>query len=332
MTCFRDMIEEYINDIIKDPAEKEKVNKLLLKDLEKHLEEMDLSFDISLEYLKAREDFRLKLSDAFYGMIPENTRDKGYMNKRVLSFAEYLRKTWKVDLVLDEAFNLEVMNKYERQVDLLKTLNSGKTKVELEQYYSLSKKPLEKDIDELVMGTRILGQKVKIRDIRRDHKAITYQSTIHPVFMPLNLTEVYYLTVGLKMLSSEHETIMGQTLENISNRVYCQLSDSARKKIDKKAREADVSFPYEEEFERYNVCWDEEEMARDNLRSTLAYIWKAGIQCTIHLKNEVMEVIPDIYIAYDISTNEVFLKESPEGNRKRKLDIDEILDIKYLYL
>jgi len=332
MTCFRDMIEEYINDIIKDPAEKEKVNKLLLKDLEKHLEEMDLSFDISLEYLKAREDFRLKLSDAFYGMIPENTRDKGYMNKRVLSFAEYLRKTWKVDLVLDEAFNLEVMNKYERQVDLLKTLNSGKTKVELEQYYSLSKKPLEKDIDELVMGTRILGQKVKIRDIRRDHKAITYQSTIHPVFMPLNLTEVYYLTVGLKMLSSEHETIMGQTLENISNRVYCQLSDSARKKIDKKAREADVSFPYEEEFERYNVCWDEEEMARDNLRSTLAYIWKAGIQCTIHLKNEVMEVIPDIYIAYDISTNEVFLKESPEGNRKRKLDIDEILDIKYNYL
>ena len=332
MTCFRDMIEEYINDIIKDPAEKEKVNKLLLKDLEKHLEEMDLSFDISLEYLKAREDFRLKLSDAFYGMIPENTRDKGYMNKRVLSFAEYLRKTWKVDLVLDEAFNLEVMNKYERQVDLLKTLNSGKTKVELEQYYSLSKKPLEKDIDELVMGTRILGQKVKIRDIRSDHKAITYQSTIHPVFMPLNLTEVYYLTVGLKMLSSEHETIMGQTLENISNRVYCQLSDSARKKIDKKAREADVSFPYEEEFERYNVCWDEEEMARDNLRSTLAYIWKAGIQCTIHLKNEVMEVIPDIYIAYDISTNEVFLKESPEGNRKRKLDIDEILDIKYNYL
>jgi hypothetical protein len=332
MTCFRDMIEEYINDIIKDPAEKEKVNKLLLKDLEKHLEEMDLSFDISLEYLKAREDFRLKLSDAFYGMIPENTRDKGYMNKRVLSFAEYLRKTWKVDLVLDEAFNLEVMNKYERQVDLLKTLNSGKTKVELEQYYSLSKKPLEKDIDELVMGTRILGQKVKIRDIRRDHKAITYQSTIHPVFMPLNLTEVYYLTVGLKMLSSEHETIMGQTLENISNRVYCQLSDSARKKIDKKAREADVSFPYEEEVERYNVCWDEEEMARDNLRSTLAYIWKAGIQCTIHLKNEVMEVIPDIYIAYDISTNEVFLKESPEGNRKRKLDIDEILDIKYNYL
>jgi hypothetical protein len=332
MTCFRDMIEEYINKMVKDPAEKEKVSKLLLKDLEKHLEEIGLSYDISIESLKAREDFRLKLSDAFYGMIPENTRDKGFMKKRVLAFAEHLRKTWKVDFVLDEAFKLEVMNKYERQVDLLKTLNSGKTKVELEQYYSLSRKPLEKDIDELVMGTRILGQKVKIRDIKREHKAITYQSSIHPIFMPLNLTEVYYLTVGLKMLSNERDTIMGQTLENISNRVYCQLSDCARKKIDKKAIESGISFPYEEELERYNGCWDEEEMARDNLRSTLAYIWKAGIQCTIHLKNEAMEVIPNIYIAYDISTNEVFLKESPEGNRKRKLDIDEILDIKYLYL
>jgi hypothetical protein len=253
------------------------------------------------------------------------------MKKRVLDFVAYLSKKWKVELVLDEAFKLEVINKYERQVDLLKTLNSGMTKSELQKHYSISKKPLEKDIDELVMGTRILGQKVKIRDLKRERKAITYQSSLHPVFLPLNLTEAYHLTVGLKLLSMGKESMLSRTLDEMANKVYCQLSEYARDKMDRKAAEAGVTFPYEEEFERYSFSRDEEEMARENIWNAVSFVWKASIPCTLHLKNEELEVMRDVYLSCDINSGKLLLKNSLESNVERELEMIDILDIEFSY-
>lgn len=331
MTNFADLIEDYVDKKIKSKVEKDSVKKLLLIDLREHIEEESVCYDISVESLKVRSEYRRGISDAFHELLKKTMNSKDQTKKRLLCFSEYLKEKWKVDLELAEAFKREAINPYERLVDLLKTPNGGMTRNELMEYYSISKKPLQDDIDKLVKGTKILGQNVKIRDIKREHKKITYESSIHPIFLPLNLTEVYYLTVGLKMLSNEQKTIMSKTFDNLANRVYCQLSDYARNKIDKKSMTIGVGFPNEEEFDRYKGSRDEEEMARESLKSTFAYIWKAGIQCTIHMKNEDMEVIPDTYVHYDMDSMEMFLKDSLRGERKRKINIDEVLDIKFSY-
>lgn len=49
------------------------------------------------------------------------------------------------------------------------------------------------------------------------------------------------------------------------------------------------------------------------------------------LNNENMAVIPDVYVDYHIGTGEIFLKHALNGERKEKIDINKILDIKFSY-
>lgn len=331
MIDFKNLIEDYIEKELKTKEEKDKVGKLLLVDLKSYMEESNIAYEISVESLKVREEYRRSISDAFCGLLNGTTNSKEYTKNRLLGFSSYLKNNWKVNLELNEVFTREAINPYERLVDLLKTLNERMTKKELMEYYSINRKTLEKDLDKLIKGTKILGQKVKIRDIRRERNKITYQSSIHPVFLPLNLTEVYYLTVGLKLLSNDKETSINKVFEDLANRIYCQLSEYARDKMDKKGRQLGIKFPEVGEFQLYNGTKDEEKMARENKKSTLAFLWKSGIQCTIHIDDENMTIIPDAYIDYDIETGEVFLKQSLYGEIKEKIDIDKILDIEFSY-
>jgi len=330
MTDFKYLIEDYIEKEVKTKAEKEKARKLLLIDLKPYMEEK-LCYEISVESLKVREEYRMGVSDAFSELLNKTKNSKEPTRDRLLSFTNYLKETWRIDLELGEVFESETINPYERLVDLLKTLNGGMTKKQLEEHYSISRKTLEKDIDKLVMGTRIFGQKVRIRDIEREKGKITYQSSIHPVFLPLNLTEVYYLTVFLRQLSNSKDTFMSSIFRDLANRIYCQLSEYARHKIDKKGLQAGIEFPEAEDFELYNGSEDEEKMARKSKESTLTYLWKAGATCTIHLNNENMDILTDVYIDYDFHTEDIFFKNSLEGKRKEKIDIDKILDIKFTY-
>lgn len=336
---FKGLIEEYIDKKVTCQKEKELVRKLFLVDLKKQMKKEEFLYDISLESLQVREEYRLKISDRFYDLLNSTKKSKEHTQRRLVLFSEYLKKDYKVDLVLDELIKRESINPYERLVDLLKTLNEGMTKQELMDHYAISRKPLERDIDELIMGTKILGQRVKIRDIQRvktndDNRGkyeLAYQSTIHPIFIPLNLSEVYYLIMGLKFLSKEHGEFASETYDYLANRVYCQLSDYAKKKIKRKGMEIGIQFPSEDEFERYNGSMDEEKMAARNKESNLMYLWKAGVKCTIHLNNDDMEVIKDCYVHYDMDNREIYLKSSLHGERKRKVDISQILHIEYDY-
>ena len=330
MTDFKYLIEDYIEKEVKTKAEKEKVSKLLLIDLKPYMEKK-LCYEISVESLKVRDEFRMGVSDAFSELLNGTRKSKELTRDRLLSFTNYLKETWRIDLELGEVFERETINPYERLVDLLKTLNEGMTKKQLEEHYSISRKTLKKDIDKLIMGTRIFGQKVIIRDIERERGKITCQSSIHPVFLPLNLTEVYYLTVFLKQLSNSKDTFMSSIFRDLANRIYCQLSEYARHKIDKKGLQAGIEFPEVEDFQLYSGSRDEEKMARKSKESTLTYLWKAGAPCTIHLNNENMDILTDVYIDYAFDTGEIFIKNNLEGKREEKIDIDKILDIKFTY-
>ncbi|SDY94525.1 hypothetical protein SAMN05660462_01315 [Proteiniborus ethanoligenes] len=328
----RHAIEEYIVKKVKGKEEKEQVTKLLLGELDPYLKEEQVHYNISLESLQARKEYRPSIVDAFYELLKKTRNNKEYTQKRIVSFSEYLQKKYKIELELGKVFERETLNPYERLVDLLKTLNKGMTKSELMDHYSISRKPLESDINQLVMGTKILGQEVKIRDIQKEQNKITYQSTIHPIFLPLNMTEVYYLIMGLKSLSKDQRNIASKTYDDLANKIYCQLSDYARNKIDMKGRELGIRFPYVDEFDTYNGSKDEEKMIIDKKRDAILYLWKAGVKCTIHMNNDDMEIIKDCYIDYDIAKGDIFVKDSLYGTRIRKLDINEVLRIDYDYI
>lgn len=59
---------------------------------------------------------------------------------------------------------------------------------------------------------------------------IENKSTVHPIILPLNLTEVYMLTNGiLDIIGTNHQQY--QSYKEIASKIYSQLSPYARKRI-----------------------------------------------------------------------------------------------------
>jgi len=234
---------------------------------------------------------------------------------------------------MEDMLARESMNAYERQVDLLKALQEGMTKQELLEHYVVSRKVLEKDLDKLIKGTKILGQRVRIRNLQSESRRLTYQSTIHPIFLPLNMTEVYYLFSGLKLLARKH-TVSAEMYNSLANRIYVQLSDYARRKIKTVAKEYGFILPPDDEFQFFMSSVDEEKMARDNIKNTLLYLFKSQTKCTICLNNESKEIIRDCYISlagHNSNIVEIFKKPGEQPFREVTIDeIEMVIDFKYI--
>jgi len=321
------VIKEYIEETIKN-KDKEAATNLLINNFKPIIEE-SFSIGIKIQSLIDNENYKLELSDAFYELLSKSTNSKIYTKNRILDFSNYLKSKYDINLVLDKVFERESLNSYERQIDLLKILNSSKSKREIMDYYAISRKPLEKDINKLIDGTKILGQNVKINDIKREAGEIHYESSVHPIFLPLNLTEVYSMTVLLKILAKEN-AVYSETLNNLANKTYSQLSDYAKEKIDRKADHEGVRFPKEIDLEKYRKNTDEKRYMESNLENKIMHIWKSGEKCTIILKDDMR--FEDVYLKLDMETKEVCLMDRPRGNIEKKIDQSQILKIKYEYI
>ena len=321
------VIEEYIEETIKS-KDKEAATNLLINNFKPIIEE-SFSIEIKIQTLIDNENYKLELSDAFYELLSRSTNSKIYTKNRILGFSNHLKIKYDINLVLDKVFERESLNSYERQIDLLKILNSSMSKRQIMDYYAISRKPLEKDINKLIDGTNILGQNVKINNIKREAGEIHYESSVHPIFLPLNLTEVYSMTVLLKILAKEN-AVYSETLNNLANKTYSQLSDYAKEKIDRKADHEGVRFPKEIDLEKYRKNTDEKRYMESNLENKIMHIWKSGEKCTIILKDDMR--FEDVYLKLDMETKEVCLMDRPRGNIEKKIDQSQILKIKYEYI
>ena len=115
-------------------------------------------------------------------------------------------------------------------------------------------------------GIEVLGATIRIKEVRNKGKVL-YKSTMHPVFLPLNLTEIYALTTYLdKVLDSTDQNT--QIIRDISERIKSQLSDYALNKL----------FPDERHNFKENNYIDDESLAmqRDGIRM---YLMKSGQPC-----------------------------------------------------
>lgn len=79
----------------------------------------------------------------------------------------------------------------------------------------------------LEKGWTILGNKIKIYCDDGPAGRISYNSTVHPLLLALNLTEVYTLTVGLKEMAKG--TVYQDVAGYLADAVYSQLSDYGEK-------------------------------------------------------------------------------------------------------
>ncbi len=120
---------------------------------------------------------------------------------------------------------------------------------------------IQSDLAALRDGIDVFGTTVKVEDVTESHSIKSYKSTVHPLFLALNLTELFALLRLLEGASTD--PAVGATYKNIFDSIYSQITDYARSKID-----------LEQKHQVINVV--QNRLDEDSFKKNLHYLLKSG--------------------------------------------------------
>ena len=231
---FRQAIEKFIK-VQENSNEKNKIKKLLTEtifEFEDFKKESVLASPLS-EFDKGgeKEDF---LSNIFLNFLISSKSNKVEAFNRFNDFILYMNEYCQFNTLPDQVFDgVQPKIPIERKLSLLKMLQGDKawSLNDLESKFVISKRNLKEDIKEFENGIIFLDQKIQI-DIHREKGIEKYLSTVHPIFLPLNLREVFVMTVGLKKIADDKRNPYGETMNYVADWIYSQLSEYGKEKID----------------------------------------------------------------------------------------------------
>ena len=165
---------------------------------------------------------------------------------------------------------------FERQLEIAKYLHTPRAADEISKHFDIDDRTRRDDLQALEEGITVLGSTIRIQKEKKGRKYY-YRTTMHPIFLPLNLTEVYALTVYLERAIKYNDVNSG-IIRNISARVKSQLSDYAFDKL----------FPDESNKRTDNSYIDDEKLARQR-DGIVMYLMKSGQPCRFFWKEEEHE-------------------------------------------
>ena len=193
--------------------------------------------------------------------------------KIVVLFYEYLKEDKNYKRFQSSLFDKRFYDyPFERQLEIAKYLHEPKTAQEIQNRFSIDARTLRNDLQELEEGITVLGSTIQISK-EKSRGTYQYKTTLHPVFLPLNLTEVYALTVYLNRAIDSHDP-NAEIIKNISDRIKSQLSDYAFERL----------FPEESEEREENSYLNDEDLARQR-KGILMYLMKSGEPCKFIWQN-----------------------------------------------
>lgn len=223
------------------------------------IEEID---DYVLEDLKSARESTRRIIEEFYNFLER----KGYKT----NIQSNLRGIRLCD------------NPFERQLLILKYLHEPRTMEEIEKYLHIKGRTIRSDLQQLEEGIKIFGSTIRVKKEKKGRR-VYYKTTVHPIFLPLTLTETYALTVYLDRIV-EHGDPNADMIHFITNRVKSQLSDYAYDKL----------YPNEVKISESNDYISDETLAhdRDYIRM---YLMKSGRTCDFFWNGEKYtgKIVPD---------------------------------------
>lgn len=123
---------------------------------------------------------------------------------------------------------------FERIMFIAKYIQNPEHKVsDLEDILWVGNRTVENDLAVLRGNTddpiQISGKRFVVEDIERNRGRITMSSTVHPIFLTSNLTQVLVTLKGLKFMSKD--SAYKAYAEEMAKSIWSQLSDYARDRI-----------------------------------------------------------------------------------------------------
>ena len=129
----------------------------------------------------------------------------------------------------------------ERMLEMLKAIHGGKTIEQLAEEFDVSTTTIDNWRVKLRDGISFLGARIKV-DFGRGGRMDT---TVHPLFLPANSSEVFaLLVILLRYARHPDDIVFGMVAEDLAGQIYYQLSDYARALIGPALTASGLRAPY----------------------------------------------------------------------------------------
>jgi hypothetical protein len=281
-------IEKYINST-KNKQERDKRSKILSEGLLRHVKRR-----LTVEMLN-RKEIQVELSGYIFDTLSSFKIGKQSAFLTIMKYLKFLNDRYELNIDPKKCLiDMKPSNdKRERQINLLKELHEPKSRTEIVNTYCINERTLRTDLSELEKGIEFLGSNIKI-DIDSSKGNISYKSTVHPIFLPLNLTEAYSMTVGLKKLSRDN--FYGSILDDMADYIYSQLSDYAKESINKTLVCQDLKERIYFDNEYTNSFRDEKTMFEKKREHRMVYhekrmgSYRKGVDIVFQDKDEIKTI------------------------------------------
>ncbi len=141
----------------------------------------------------------------------------------------------------------------QRALKIIKLLHEKEMRTgELAEYFQVDERTIRSDIDKLRMGMDFFGTKIKAESRHPGSQKHHHISTIHPLMLALNLSELLML---LKLLEANFAGNGGDIYESIFKQVYGQITNYAEEMIkhhltNEYDKEDAINFLEEEAFKK----------------------------------------------------------------------------------
>lgn len=188
--------------------------------------EIDILHSSITDILNDNSEFIINIIEG----VKSYPNDKCKLSERLEKLLIYLKNKYGLEFYINTFENFKIKDKNIRLLQMLKYLHAGeKSRSEIAEDFGVSERTVADDLSVLQDGFTFLSTEMKIGKLERGSNK--YKSIIHPIFLAMNSSEIYSLTVGLKLLSKG--TVFEDSLNRIANAVYEQLSETSKDMIDK---------------------------------------------------------------------------------------------------
>lgn len=228
-------------------------------------------------------DMQEAIGAAIKESVKSYTRDKDKAIKVYKNFVKFLKENYQIDIPID--FPPAFSSEFDRQMCIVKELHEkGRGIPYLEDKFWVSGRTIEDDLAKLRSddGVSVMGQKITVRGIERQSGNIEFQSTVHPVFLALNLTQVVVMLQGLKHMAKD-EAYKEYALK-LSANIWNELSNYGRRRIKYVTDSLSLDLGWYEKLDSYSsdeLFYTEHECSNDEGAGNVLNFLKNGKVCAI---------------------------------------------------
>ena len=127
---------------------------------------------------------------------------------------------------------VDISNPFERMMYIVKFLqDSEKTTSDLYDEVWVSERTLEDDMANLrgKEPLQVIGKTLLVKDVERSDGKVLFSSTVHPLFLTLNLSQALTMLKGLQKM--EREPLCSEFAKVTAAAIWSQLSDYGRNRL-----------------------------------------------------------------------------------------------------